>query len=422
MYKVKSLHAREILDSRGNPTIEVEAELFNSPQKTRASVPSGASTGAYEAYELRDGDPHRFYGKGVLKAVSNVHDVISAQLKEFENQEDLDRQLKAMDHSDNKSHLGANTLLAVSLALAKAQAQYEKCELFEFFHQGSSYKLPTPLMNVLNGGAHANNPLDVQEFMIVPVCGGSFQEALRAGSEVFHTLKKILCDKNLSVAVGDEGGFAPYLKSNQEALELLMLAIEKSHYEPGKDIYLAIDVASTEFFKDGAYHFEGKKLSFQELCDIYSLWKNKFPLLSIEDGFSEEDWEAWRFFNKKEGSRIQLVGDDLFVTNTKRLEKSIQQQSANSLLVKLNQIGLVTQAHEAVKTAHKASYTCVMSHRSGETEDTHLADWAVAWSCEQIKTGGLCRSERMAKYNQLLRIEEKLKGTSQFQGIKAFRQ
>ncbi len=420
MFQVKHLKAREILDSRGLPTVEVEAQLLSNTMAWKASVPSGASTGSFEACELRDKDSNRFHGKGVLKAISHVNEIIAPHIKTFKNQKDLDEKLKNLDHTDDKSKLGANALLAVSLALAKAQAESEKKELFEFFHSSSSYILPVPLMNLLNGGAHSNNKLEVQEFMIVPVCGGSFKEALRAGSEVFQTLKNLLHKKGFSTSVGDEGGFAPSLKSNREGLEILMKAIEKSHYKPGEDIFLALDVASTEFFTEGFYLWEGKKLRSYELSEVYKKWKKEFPLISIEDGFSEEDWEAWSEFSKAQGDHIQLVGDDLFVTNPKRLEKGFKLKAANALLVKLNQIGLVSEALEAVKKAKNHSYKCVMSHRSGETEDHYIADLAVAWSCEQIKTGGLSRSERMSKYNQLLRIEERLGEKAQFLGLKAF--
>ena len=420
MFHIQHLKAREILDSRGLPTLEVKALLTNNTRPLTASVPSGASTGAFEACELRDGDTNRFFGKGVLKAVKNVNEIIAQKIKTFKNQKDLDEQLKNLDGTENKSKLGANSLLAVSLALAKAQAESEKKELFEFLNP-SSYTLPTPLMNLLNGGAHSNNKLDVQEFMIVPVLEGSFKEALRAGSEVFYSLKKLLHKKGLSTSVGDEGGFAPFLKSNKQGLELLMESIEKAHYKPGEDVFLALDVASTEFFKDGFYLWEGKKLSAYELSDVYKTWQKEFPLISIEDGFSEEDWEGWSEFSKTQGQNLQLVGDDLFVTNPKRLEKGFKLKAANSLLVKLNQIGLVSEALEAVNKAKENSYSCVMSHRSGETEDNYISDFAVAWGCEQIKTGGLSRSERMSKYNRLLFIEEALGKKAQFLGKKAFR-
>lgn len=393
----------------------------------RAAVPSGASTGAHEAHELRDGDKKRFHGKGVRQAVENVKGVLAKAVigqdigSDEKAQENLDQILIQTDGTANKSKLGANAVLGVSLAMAKARALDQKKWLFQSLGGDSAVKLPVPLMNLLNGGAHANNGLDVQEFMIAPVGFSSFSEALRAGSEIFQSLKKVLSEKGLSTAVGDEGGFAPKLKNNQEALELLMSAIEKSGFKAGENIYLALDVAATELFTAGeeTYNWDGKKLSAGELGDVYSAWAKKFPLKSIEDGFSEDDWSGWKAFQAKEGKALQLVGDDLFVTNPQRLEKGIAEKAANSILIKVNQIGTLTETRKAVRMAQASKFHAVMSHRSGETEDTTIADLAVGLGCEQIKTGSLCRSERTAKYNQLLRIEELLGAKAQYWGAKA---
>jgi len=421
MSEILAISAREILDSRGNPTIEVDV-ISGQGNLGRAAVPSGASTGAHEACELRDGEKTRYMGKGVQKAVENVRQKIAPELlgKMVADQVALDKLMLEMDGTENKSKLGANAILGVSLACAKAAALDAGLPLYRYVGGSQACKLPVPLMNVLNGGAHANNGLDVQEFMIVPLMG-SFRESLRAGSEIFHTLKKILSEKELSTAVGDEGGFAPKLKNNQEALELLMKAIEKAGYKPGQDLYLALDVAATELFQNGKYSWEGKSISAQELMGIYQEWKNRFPLISIEDGFAEDDWTGWKLVSDKMGSATQLVGDDLFVTNPKRLQRGIDQGVANALLVKVNQIGTLTETSEAVALAQRSNYRTVMSHRSGETEDVTISDLAVAMNCHQIKTGSLCRSDRTAKYNQLLRIEEQLGASALYWGRSAFR-
>lgn len=421
MSKISRLHAREILDSRGTPTLEVEVTL-QSGVMARAAVPSGASTGAHEACELRDQDKSRYLGKGVMKAVQSVKEIIAQKLmgQEVNDWRALDKMMLQLDGTEQKTKLGANAILGVSLACAKAAAIEAKQPFYKFIGGDQAVRLPVPLMNVLNGGAHANNGLNVQEFMIVPVAFPTFREALRAGAEIFHTLKKILNEKKLSTAVGDEGGFAPVLQGNRVALELLMGAIEKAGYKPGEQVKLALDVAATEFFADGKYTWEGKKLSSQELADVYSSWKKDFPLVSIEDGFSEDDWAGWIHFTKQQGKALQIVGDDLFVTNPTRIERGIKEGAANALLVKVNQIGSLSETEKAVQTAKKAGYKTVMSHRSGETEDTTIADLSVGMNCEQIKTGSLCRTDRTAKYNQLLRIEEELGDKAQYWGSKAF--
>ncbi len=412
MSEIIHVHAREILDSRGNPTIEVEVATADGALG-RAAVPSGASTGAHEAYELRDDDKKRYQGKGVLSAIKNVQDKISPELlgQDVSEQVFIDTLLRQIDGSENKSKLGANAILGVSLAVAKAAAQEAGLPLYRYIGGSQAFHLPVPLMNLVNGGAHANNGLDVQEFMVVPTVNGSFKESLRAGAEIFHTLKKILNKKGLSTGVGDEGGFAPTLTCNQDALDLLMEAISTAGYEPGQNVFLALDVAATELYDNGSYRWEKKKISPSELQGIYKGWTEKYPLISIEDGFSEDDWDSWQKSTKDIGANIQLVGDDLFVTNPKRLRTGIEKQAANALLVKVNQIGTLTETAEAVSLAQRNKFKTVMSHRSGETEDTTIADLAVALNCHQIKTGSLCRSERTAKYNQLLRIEEEL-GTS----------
>lgn len=406
---IKSVHAREILDSRGNPTVEVEIATDNG-FSGRAAVPSGASTGAHEACELRDGDKSRFLGKGVLKAVSHVKERIAPELigMRVDDQVYLDKFLRELDGTENKTNLGANAILGVSLAAARAASMEYGLPLYRYIGGSQAHKLPVPLMNVLNGGAHANNGLDVQEFMIVPTVKNSFSESIRAGSEIFHTLKKILAKRNLSTAVGDEGGFAPVLKSNQEAMDLLMEAILEAGYEPGQNVFLALDVAATELFSEGKYRWEKNLISPMELQGVYRSWSEKYPLVSIEDGFSEDDWTSWQNCTAAMGSTMQLVGDDLFVTNPKRLKQGIEKKTGNALLVKVNQIGTLTETSEAIQLAQRSQYKTVMSHRSGETEDTMIADLAVAMNCHQIKTGSLCRSERTAKYNQLLRIEEEL--------------
>lgn len=421
MSKIQSVKAREILDSRGTPTLEVEIETSEG-FKARAAVPSGASTGAHEAIELRDKDPKRYLGKGVMKAVNNVREicapaVIGMNVRDWKA---VDKKLLEADGTENKSKLGANAILGVSLACARAGALTEKQELFQFLGGSQAARLPVPLMNIINGGAHANNGIDIQEFMIVPTCGGSFREALRAGSEIFHTLKKILDDDGFSVAVGDEGGFAPKLKGNRAALEYVMKAIEKAGYKPGQDVSLALDVAATEFFKEGEYDWEGESKSAEEVTEIYAGWAKDFPLVSVEDGLSEDDWFGWMHLTKTIGSKIQTVGDDLFVTNPKRLKDGIAKKAANAILIKVNQIGSLSETLEAIQMAKAAGFRCVMSHRSGETEDTTIADLAVAFDCEQIKTGSLCRGERTAKYNQLLRIEEALGSKGSYWGRGAF--
>ena len=423
MSEIISLHAREILDSRGNPTIEVEVKTAEG-NMGRAAVPSGASTGAHEAYELRDGDKKRYLGKGVFKAVDNVHEKIAPEivgLNVFE-QVYIDKVLRDIDGSENKSNLGANAILGVSLACAQAAAKDAGLPLYRYVGGSQACRLPVPLMNVLNGGAHANNGLNIQEFMIVPTVNNSFAESLRAGAEVFHTLKKILNKKGLSTGVGDEGGFAPVLKSNEEALELLMEAILEAGYEAGQNIFLALDVAATELFnEDGSYTWEKNKISGTELQNIYKKWSETYPLVSIEDGFAEDDWNSWVSATAAMGSHVQLVGDDLFVTNPKRLRQGLDKKAANALLVKVNQIGTLTETFEAVNLAQRNKMRTVMSHRSGETEDVTIADLAVALNCHQIKTGSLCRSERTAKYNQLLRIEEDLGGMGVYWDKAGFR-
>ncbi|MBK7890397.1 MAG: phosphopyruvate hydratase [Bdellovibrionales bacterium] len=422
MPSINAVFAREILDSRGNPTVEVDV-LLDGGILGRAAVPSGASTGAHEAVELRDGDKKRYQGKGVQKAVEAVNTVIADEIAGDEafDQEGLDKKLRAIDGTANKAKLGANALLGVSMAVAKAAAQAAGLPLYRYVGGVAAHRLPVPLMNVLNGGAHADNGLDVQEFMIVPNVGGSFKESLRAGSEVFHALKKTLSSKGLSTGVGDEGGFAPKLKSNREALELLMAAIESAGYKPGHDMFLALDVAATELFEGGKYRWESKSLTGAELGDVYRSWTKDFPLISIEDGFSEDDWASWIAFTKSEGAKLQLVGDDLFVTNPERVTRGVKEGAANALLVKVNQIGTLSETVDAVRIAQSNKMKTVMSHRSGETEDATIADLAVALSCQQIKTGSLCRGERTAKYNQLLRIEEDLGAAARYWGLEAFR-
>lgn len=421
MAKIQSVKAREILDSRGNPTLEVEVET-DAGLRGRAAVPSGASTGAHEALELRDKDPKRFHGKGVLKALNNVRELCAPAVigMDVSDWRKVDQALLKLDGTENKAKLGANAILGVSLATAKAAALTNKQDLFAFLSSGNGTRLPVPLMNILNGGAHANNGLDIQEFMIVPTCGGSFREALRAGSEIFNTLKKILDEEGHSVAVGDEGGFAPRLKNNRMALEFVMKAIEKSGYRPGEDVSVALDVAATELFKDGRYRWEDKTITAEQLTEIYAGWVKDFPMVSIEDGLAEDDWAGWIHLTKTLGGRTQLVGDDLFVTNPKRLQQGIDQRAANAILIKVNQIGSLTETHQAIQLAKENGYRTVMSHRSGETEDVTIADLAVAFNCEQIKTGSLCRGERTAKYNQLLRIEEALGSKASYWGKKAF--
>lgn len=416
MSEITGCVAREILDSRGNPTVEVDIYLA-SGAFGRAAVPSGASTGAHEAVELRDGE-ERYLGKGVQKAVENVNRTIADEILGFDasNQVGLDRLMIELDGTANKSKLGANAILGVSLAAAKAAAQMRGMPLYRYVGGTKANRLPVPLMNVLNGGAHADNGLNVQEFMIVPCVNQRFRDSLRAGSEIFHTLKKILNKKGLSTAVGDEGGFAPKLNGNEEALELLTEAIEVAGYRPGKDVFLALDVAATELWDKGQYVWEGRKISAGELGEIYSKWTSTYPIVSIEDGFSEDDWAGWIQFTKDEGTRLQLVGDDLFVTNPERVARGLREGAANALLVKVNQIGSLTETCRAVELAQRHQMRTIMSHRSGETEDVTIADLSVALGCQQIKTGSLCRGERTAKYNQLLRIEEELGVDAEFWG------
>ncbi len=429
MPKFKKIHARQILDSRGAPTIEVDV-LLSDGSFGRAAVPSGASTGAYEAVELRDGDKSKYLGKGVLKAVENVNSTIAkALLKEKINpfkQTAVDKFLIQLDSTENKSKLGANAILGVSLATAKACAASKKKQLFEYIGgQQKRWTLPVPMMNILNGGKHADNNVDLQEFMIMPVGAKSFSEALRMGVEVFWHLKKVLQEKGYNTAVGDEGGFAPDLKSNREALDLIMQAIENSGYKAGEQISIALDPASTEFYdaKTKKYNLaaENRMHSSDEMIQFYTELCNTYPIVSIEDGLSEDDWEGWIALTKALGDRIQLVGDDLYVTNTKRLARGIKEKASNSILIKLNQIGTLTETLEAIEMAHKAKFTAVVSHRSGETEDATIADVVVATGAGQIKTGSLCRTDRIAKYNQLLRIEELVGKKAYYPGIKALK-
>ncbi len=421
MSEIISVHGREVFDSRGNPTVEAEV-LLESGAAGWAMVPSGASTGSNEALELRDGDEKRFMGKGVLKAVDNINGEIAKRLIGMSamNQREIDLTLIDLDGTENKSRLGANAILAVSMAVAKAGADELGISLYEYIGGKSAKRLPVPLMNLINGGVHADNQLDIQEFMVVPVCGGSFREALRAGIEVFHSLKGILKSKGLSTNVGDEGGFAPQLSSSRETLDLLILAIEKAGYSPGKDIYLALDCASSEFFSDGKYTFEGKKMSSSELIKFYESLLNEYPIVSIEDPLSENDWEGWKEITIALGNRVQLVGDDLFTTNPRILERGIKEGVANAILIKLNQIGTLTETLDTIQMAKDAGYGVIISHRSGETEDPFIAHLAVATNAGQIKTGSASRSDRMAKYNELLRIEEDLGYGAEFRGSAEF--
>ena len=419
MTAIIDLHARQILDSRGNPTVEVDV-LLDDGSFGRAAVPSGASTGAHEAVEKRDGDKDRWMGKGVTMAVDAVNaDIAEAILgMEAEDQADVDMAMVELDGTPNKSKLGANAILGVSLAVAKAAAEARGLPLYRYVGGVGASVLPVPMMNIINGGAHADNPIDFQEFMIMPVGADSLIEAVRCGSEIFHTLKKALHDKGLSTAVGDEGGFAPNLASAPDALDFIMAAIEKAGYRPGEDVVLALDCAATEFFKDGNYVMagEGRTLSPAEMAGYLAELSDRYPILSIEDGMSEDDFDGWKTLTDQIGKRVQLVGDDLFVTNPKRLADGIGRGLANSLLVKVNQIGTLTETLEAVNLAHRSAYTAVMSHRSGETEDSTIADLAVATNCGQIKTGSLARSDRLAKYNQLIRIEEELGDAARYAG------
>jgi enolase len=422
MTNIAGITAREILDSRGNPTVEVDVVLSGG-FKGRASVPSGASTGKFEAVELRDGQKKRYLGKGVQKAVKIVETKIAKALigADARDQVLIDNALIALDGTANKRKLGANSTLGVSLAVARAAAEATLQPLYRYIGGANAKTLPVPMMNIVNGGAHANNSLDIQEFMIVPAGFISFSEALRAGVEIFHALKKILGKKGLSTAVGDEGGFAPELKTNREALDLITQAIKSAGYKPGKDVLLALDCASSELFSRRRYTLEGKKLSASKMIDYLEKLTKNYPIISIEDGLDEEDWKGWGELTKRLGKRVQLVGDDLFVTNTARLKRGIEAGVGNSILVKVNQIGTLTETLEAVETAQRADYTAVISHRSGETEDSTIADIAVATNAGQIKTGSASRTDRMAKYNQLLRIEEELGSSAVFPGHDAFR-
>ena len=419
MSTIIDIHAREILDSRGNPTVEVDVILEDGTMG-RAAVPSGASTGAYEAVERRDGDKSRYMGKGVLEACAAVNGEISEALVGIDatEQVEVDEIMIELDGTANKERLGANAILGVSLATAKAAADYCTQPLYRYVGGTSARILPVPMMNIINGGEHADNPIDIQEFMIMPVSAENIREAVRMGSEVFHTLKKELSSAGLSTGIGDEGGFAPNISSTRHALDFILQSIEKAGYKPGEDIHLALDCAATEYFKDGAYHMkgEGKTLTSDENAAYLAALVNDYPIISIEDGMSEDDWDGWRTLTEVLGDKVQLVGDDLFVTNPVRLAEGISSGCANSMLVKVNQIGSLTETLKAVDMAHRAGYTNVMSHRSGETEDATIADLAVATNCGQIKTGSLARSDRLAKYNQLIRIEEALGETAEFAG------
>lgn len=423
MSMIVDVYAREVLDSRGNPTVEVEVTL-ESGGKGRAIVPSGASTGAYEAVELRDGDKGRFLGKGVLKAVENVNSIIAPEIIGLDALEQvlIDRKMIELDGTPNKAKLGANAILAVSMAVARAAADALDIPLYTYLGGFNSKTLPVPMMNIINGGEHADNNIDVQEFMILPVGAPDFKEALRIGAEIFHNLKAVLHDKGLNTAVGDEGGFAPNLGSNEEAITTIISAIERAGYKPGVDVFLGMDVASTEFFKDGKYVLagEGKSFTSAEFVDLLASWVDKYPIISIEDGCSEDDWDGWKLLTDKLGSKVQLVGDDLFVTNTERLSDGIEKGVGNSILVKVNQIGTLTETFDAIEMAKRAGYTAVISHRSGESEDSTIADIAVATNAGQIKTGAPSRTDRVAKYNQLLRIEDQLGSTAQYGGKAAF--
>ncbi len=424
MTAIEGLRARQVIDSRGNPTVEAEVHVTGGFMG-RAIVPSGASTGTREAIELRDGDKSRFGGKGVTRAVANVNGEIAAALKGM-NIDDLaaiDAAMIKLDGTENKSRLGANALLAVSLAAAHAGAAAAGKPLFEYLGKGKGVTLPVPMMNIINGGAHADNSVDMQEFMIIPAGAPSFSEALRYGTEVFHTLKKVLHDRGLNTAVGDEGGFAPDLPSNEAAIQIIIEAIELAGFVPGKDVFIGLDAASSEFYKDGKYHLtaEGRAYTSAEMVDLLADWVSKYPILSIEDGMAEQDWDGWALLTERLKSKVQLVGDDIFVTNAKILREGIDKHIGNSILIKVNQIGTLTETLETMRLAEENGYTNVVSHRSGETEDTTIADLAVATNAGQIKTGSMSRSDRMAKYNQLLRIEEALGSRATFPGVSVFR-
>ena len=425
MSVIELVYAREVLDSRGNPTVEVEVAL-ESGAVGRAIVPSGASTGAFEAVELRDGDKGRYIGKGVEKAVANVNEIIAPELEGMDafDQPAIDALMIELDGTHNKGKLGANAILGVSMAVARAAAEELGLPLFQYIGGVNAKQLPVPMMNILNGGEHADNNVDVQEFMILPVGAKSFKEGLRMGAEVFHSLKKVLGEKGLACGVGDEGGFAPNLGSNREALELIVDAIAKAGYEPGKDVMLGLDVAATEMYNKETKKYvlagEGKELTAEQMVELYEDWAENFPIITIEDGLDEEDWDGWKVLTERLGNKIQLVGDDLFVTNTERLERGIEAGVANSILIKVNQIGTITETLDAIEMAKRAGYTAVISHRSGETEDTTIADLAVAVNAGQIKTGAPSRTDRVAKYNQLLRIEEMVGEQARYCGMKSF--
>ncbi|MCX6382649.1 MAG: phosphopyruvate hydratase [Armatimonadetes bacterium] len=422
-FLIDEIIAREILDSRGNPTVEVDVYLEDGTMG-RAAVPSGASTGAHEAVELRDADESRYMGKGVLTAVENVNETIAPELVEMDamNQREIDLRLIELDETPNKSNLGANAMLGVSMAVAKAVANALEMPLYQYIGGVNAHTLPVPMMNILNGGKHADSNVDLQEFMIMPVGAESFADALRKGAEVFHALRKVLKSRGLSTGYGDEGGFAPNLPSNEDALKMIIEAIEKAGYTPGDDMLLALDCAATELYKDGKYHLEGegKIYTSAEMVDQYARWVDAYPIISIEDGCSEDDWDGWKLLTDRLGSRVQIVGDDLFVTNTSRLARGIETGTANSILVKVNQIGTLTETLDAIEMAKRAGYTAVVSHRSGETEDSTIADIVVATNAGQIKTGAPNRTDRVAKYNQLLRIEEKLGYAALYAGRAAF--
>ena len=421
---ILEIKGREILDSRGNPTIEVDLQL-ESGIIVRAAVPSGASTGTHEAVELRDGDKSRYKGKGVLQAVKNVDDIIYPALEGINvlEQKKIDDIMIELDGTENKSKLGANAMLAVSMAAAKAGAIFSELPLYRYLGGAGSYELPVPMLNILNGGSHADNSVDLQEFMVMPTGAVSFREGLRISAEIFHTLKSVLKSKNYNTSVGDEGGFAPNLGSNEEALTLIVEAVEKAGYKPGEDVHIALDPAASEFFENGKYVFKkstGEVLSSSDMIGFYSDLVDKYPIISIEDGLAEDDWDGWKLMTEKLGEKIQIVGDDLFVTNPERLKRGIKEGITNSILIKLNQIGTVSETIETIKMAQKSGFTAVVSHRSGETEDTFIADLAVGLSTGQIKTGSTSRSERIAKYNQLLRIEEELGKSALYRGINTF--
>jgi enolase len=423
MSAIVDIIGREVIDSRGNPTVECDV-LLESGVMGRAAVPSGASTGSREAIELRDGDKSRYLGKGVLKACENINTEISEAIMGLDANEQafLDRTLIDLDGTENKAHLGANATLAVSMAVAKAAAEESGLPLYRYFGGSGAMQMPVPMMNVINGGAHADNNLDLQEFMIIPVGAPSFREAVRYGAEVFHTLKKILHDKHLTTAVGDEGGFAPSVENHEAAIKLILQAIEQAGYEPGTQIALGLDCAASEFYKDGKYRLDGEglTLSSSDFTNLLATWCDKYPIISIEDGMAENDWDGWATLTKALGKKVQLVGDDLFVTNTKILREGIQKNIANSILIKINQIGTLTETFAAIEMAKRAGYTAVISHRSGETEDATIADIAVGTNALQIKTGSMSRSDRTAKYNQLLRIEEDLGDIASYPGRSAF--